>query len=53
METPFNMFIPDQLPIIAYDRKQEARDRKLSIVTSCWRRVAMQKRGNKDMETQS
>ena len=51
METPFT-FLPDQSPIITCDREQDARDRKFSIVTSCWRRVAMQKRGNNDMETQ-
>ena len=30
METPFT-FIPDQLTMIANDRKQDARDRKFSI----------------------
>ena len=37
--------------MIADDRKQDARDRNFSIVTSCWRRVAMQKRRNNDIET--
>ena len=52
METPFT-FIPDQSPMKAHDRKQDARDSKFSIVTSCWRQVAVQKRGNNDIETQS
>ena len=51
METPFTCIHPQ--PIIANDRKQDERERKFSIVTSCWQRVAMQKWGNNDMETQS
>ena len=39
-----------QSPMIVNDRKQDARDRKISIFTSCLRRLTTQKRGNNDME---
>lgn len=52
METPFT-FIHDQSQMIANDRKEDTRDRKISIFMSCLQWLTTLKWGNNNMEIQS